>query len=90
MKSRRWKTKVLVFGLVFGRYTYLGERSLPCCIKDPIVNHIELIRLNSFTKTSGSSVHGCGLSHSYGLNLLFTKLLIINAEMENRYNKTNS
>ena len=56
---------------------YLGDKSLPCCIKEPIVNHIELIRLNSFTSTSGSSVHGWGLSHSYGLNLKTPKQFIL-------------
>ena len=52
--------------------TNFGDRSLPCCMRDPMVNHIELRRLKSLTSTSGSSLHGCGLSHSYGLNLWFT------------------
>ena len=46
----------------------LGVRSLPCCIRDPTVNHMELHRENSFTRTS-CSLQGWGLSHSYGLNL---------------------
>ena len=46
----------------------LGVRSLPCCISEPTVNHNELQRENSLTRTS-CSLHGWGLSHSYGLNL---------------------
>ena len=49
--------------------TYLGEISLPCCMREPMVNHMELQRENSFTNTSASSLQGWGLSHSYGLNL---------------------
>ena len=52
--------------------TYLGEISLPCCMREPIVNHMELQRENSFTNTSASSLQGWGLSHSYGLNLKMT------------------
>ncbi len=29
--------------------TYFGERSLPCCMREPMVNLMELHRLNSFT-----------------------------------------
>ena len=47
----------------------MGEISLPCCMRDPMVNHMELQRENSLTNTSASSLQGCGLSHSYGLNL---------------------
>ena len=53
----------------------LGEMSLPCCMRDPMVNHMELHKLNSLTRTSASSVQGCGLSHSYGLNLVKMKLI---------------
>jgi len=38
-------------------------------MRDPIVNQSEFSRLNWFSSTSGSSLQGCGLSHSYGLNL---------------------
>ena len=53
--------------------SYLGEISLPCCMSDPIVNHIELQRENSLTRTS-CSLQGWGLSHSYGLNLTMLQL----------------
>ena len=46
----------------------LGVRSLPCCMRLPTVNHMELQSENSLTSTS-CSLQGCGLSHSYGLNL---------------------
>lgn len=49
--------------------THLGDMSEPCCIREPIVNQRELRRENWFSKTSGWSLQGCGLSHSYGLNL---------------------
>ena len=49
--------------------------SLPCCISEPIVNHMELQRENSLTSTSASSLQGCGLSHSYGLNLREREML---------------
>ena len=32
--------------------TYLGVRSLPCCISEPIVNHIEFTKEKSLTNTS--------------------------------------
>ena len=53
--------------------SYLGDKSLPCCIRDPIVNHIEFTREKSFTNTSDSVRQGWGLSHSYGLNLKKSK-----------------
>ena len=56
--------------------SYLGDKSLPCCIRDPIVNHIEFTNEKSFTNTSDSVLQGWGLSHSYGLNL--KKKIIIN------------
>ena len=57
--------------------TYFGDRSLPCCIKDPIVNHIELTKLKSLMRTSVSSRQGWGLSHSYGLNLKTAAFVLI-------------
>lgn len=51
------------------RNTYLGAMSEPCCISEPMVNHSEFMRLNWFSRISGSSLQGWGLSHSYGLNL---------------------
>ena len=41
----------------------------PCCISVPIANHKELINENWFSRMSESLLHGCGFSHSYGLNL---------------------
>jgi hypothetical protein len=56
---------------VLSIFFYFGERSLPCCINEPIVNHIELTREKSLINTSLSVRQGCGLSHSYGLNLQY-------------------
>ena len=47
--------------MLFSEYfdeSYFGDRSLPCCISDPMVNHIELTREKSLIRTPGSSVQG--------------------------------
>ena len=44
--------------------TYFGAMSEPCCMSDPMVYQSELIIVNWFTRTDGSRLHGCGLSHS--------------------------
>lgn len=45
---------------------YIGAISDPCCIKLPIVNQNEFLRLNWFVKNSGSSMHAKGFVHSSG------------------------
>jgi hypothetical protein len=65
---RDWERKEEVSFFVLG-CTHLGAMSEPCCIREPMVNQRELRRLNWFSRTSGSSLHGWGFSHSYGLNL---------------------
>jgi hypothetical protein len=47
----------------------LGMTSLPCCISDPIVNHMAFKIVKLFSKISGCCRHGCGLFHSYGVIL---------------------
>lgn len=61
--------------LFFHSLSYFGRRSEPCCIRVPIVSHIEFIRLKVFSNSSGSGLQGCGLSHSPGaaLELHFIK-----------------
>lgn len=61
-------------GQVLGLLTHLvdkemGATSEPCCMREPVVNQKLLERLNWFSSSSGSSMHGYGLSHSYGENL---------------------
>ncbi len=46
---------------------------LPCCIRDPMLNQSELSRVNWFSTTSESGLHGFGLYHSYGVNLSFSQ-----------------
>lgn len=48
---------------------YLGRKSHPCCIKEPMANHMQLKRVNWFSKWSGLGLHGWGFCHSYGVNL---------------------
>ena len=50
-----------------------GATSDPCCIRDATVNQKLFAKLNMFSISSGSSMHGYGLSHSYGLNRANTK-----------------
>ena len=49
-----------------GRRTYFGSMSEPCCMIEPTVSHIEFFRSKLFSNSSGSGLHGCGLSHSPG------------------------
>ena len=51
----------------------MGATSEPCCISDPMVNQKLLAKLNWFSNSSGSSMHGYGLSHSKGDSLANTK-----------------
>lgn len=55
---------ILFFSLVTG--IYFGAISDPCCNNAPIANHIEFWKLNWFSNSVGSSMHGYGLSHSAG------------------------
>lgn len=48
---------------------YLGRISQPCRIREPMVNHKQLRSLKRFSRRSGFLLHGCGLYHSYGVNL---------------------
>ena len=48
---------------------YLGQISEPCCISDPQLCQKHPWRLKSISTSSQSSLHGCGLSHSFGLHL---------------------
>lgn len=48
--------------------TYFGAISEPCCKNAPVVNQKELFNVNWFSSSSGSSIHGYGLSHSVGDN----------------------
>ena len=59
-------------------WTYLfdeeaGATSEPCCIREATVNQKLLARLNIFSTSSGSSMQGYGLSHSYGVKRASTK-----------------
>ena len=59
-------------------YKYLpepdaGATSDPCCIRVATVNQKLFAKLNIFSTSSGSSIQGYGLSHSYGVNRANTK-----------------
>jgi hypothetical protein len=47
-------------------YTHMGAISVPCCMKLPMVNQRLFCNVNWFSNSSGSSMHGYGLCHSYG------------------------
>lgn len=47
-------------------YIYFNSISEPCCIIEPVMNHIQFLNCNWLTKYSGSSIHGYGFSHSAG------------------------
>ena len=49
---------------------YLGAKSQPCCISEPMVNHILFRKLKSFSSSSGFGSHGWGFTHSYGVILI--------------------
>lgn len=51
---------------------YFGRISQPCRIREPMVNHKQLRSLKRFSRRSGFLLHGCGLYHSYGVNLNLT------------------
>lgn len=57
-----------VYGIWYKK-TYFGAISEPCCNTAPVVNHSEFPIVNWFSKWSGSSMHGYGLSHSCGDSL---------------------
>lgn len=69
--------------------TYLGAKSDPCCMREPIVNHSALFKENLFSKTSAgaSELHGRGVSHSYGLNLKNNTQKHVHALVRGRYKK---
>lgn len=49
-------------------FTYLGKKSHPCCISDPIANHMQFINVNCVSFLS-CGLHDDGVVHSYGVNL---------------------
>lgn len=53
----------------------LGFRSLPCCIRVPMVNQKLLASENWFSTSSDSVWQGWGLFHSYGLILATTNII---------------
>ena len=55
--------------------TARGLTSDPCCINVPTQNHKLLDNVNVFSTVSVSGLHGCGLYHSYGLNLARTNIV---------------
>lgn len=48
---------------------YFGAKSQPCCMSEPIVNQVLFWKLKVFSSSFGSGSHGCGLTHSNGVNL---------------------
>lgn len=55
-------------------FAYLGRKSQPCCMSEPIANHKQLCNENWFSKWSGFGLQGCGFCHSYGVNLETSQL----------------
>lgn len=49
--------------------SYLGKKSQPCCINDPIANHIQFIKVNCVSIFPVCESQGEGVGHSYGVNL---------------------
>ena len=45
-------------------------------MREPIVNQSELSMVNWFSRTSGSSIQGLGLSHSSGASLLVKSICV--------------
>ena len=60
---------------------------LPCCIREPIVNHREFSILNWFSTTPESGLHGCGFCHSYGVNLCTHKCIILRPNLRRKKKK---
>ena len=58
------------------RHAYFGRMSHPCPMREPIENHRQFMRLNVFSSSSGSGLQGWGLSHSPGVILKITTLLL--------------
>lgn len=52
-----------------------GFKSLPCCMRVPMVNQKLFDKENWFSTTSCPTWHGCGLFHSYGLNRATTNIV---------------
>jgi hypothetical protein len=46
--------------------THIGAISEPCCMRLPVMNQKQFLRLSWLTKYSGSSMQGYGLCHSLG------------------------
>lgn len=63
--ARMLRTKIIFMR----ERAYLGRMSQPCRIREPMVNHKQLRSLKRFSRRSGFLLHGCGLYHSYGVNL---------------------
>ena len=68
--SKRWSSSDFKNRPNFSKMLrYLGITSLPCCINEPMVNHILLRTVKLFSNMSGCWRHGWGLFHSYGVTL---------------------
>lgn len=52
-----------------------GFRSLPCCMRVPMVNQKLFASENWFSTISGPEWQGCGLFHSYGLKRATTNIV---------------
>lgn len=48
---------------------YFGKKSQPCCIREPIANHMQFIKVNCVSVLSGCELQDDGDDHSYGVNL---------------------
>ena len=59
--------------------------SLPCCMRDPMVNQSAFNILNWFSTMSESGLHGCGFCHSYGVNLNTIKFLLLHGEVRRNF-----
>ncbi len=80
-KVHKFNPKAIIIGMIIIMILtlngdYLGARSQPCCIKDPIVNQKLFKRLNIFSKILSSCLHGLHGFHSYGENLPVIKSIM--------------
>lgn len=78
--NKVWRSSrhVLFNFFLLEKKSYLGRKSQPCCINDPIANHIQFIKVNCVCIFSGCGSCGDGVGHSYGVNLNFSLFLLIN------------
>jgi len=66
----------VIFGIhTSGQAQTFGFKSLPCCMRVPMVNQKLFDKENWFSTTSDPAWHGCGLFHSYGLNRATTNIV---------------